>query len=152
MNWTPEGISPWLSSFSSCMPSGCLEKWLCCKKHTSNNLDYRYIDVCDMPIYDRDRYTDIYSALFFHFRFIQSYLIHLPHFFYLFIYLFIYLLIYLFYVMIFTFSIIADLQCCVNFYCTAQWPSCTCIYILFFKLSSIMFYHKRLDILPCVIQ
>ena len=52
---------------------------------------------------------------------------------------------------------IVDLQCCVNFYCTAQWPSPThiytwiYIYILFLILSSIMFYPRRLDIVPYAI-
>ena len=39
-----------------------------------------------------------------------------------------------------------DLQCSVNFYCTAKWPSHTCIYILFLTLSCIMFHCKWLDI------
>jgi len=50
---------------------------------------------------------------------------------------------------VFSFFIIVDLQCSVNFCCTAKWPSNTCIYILLFSLSSIMFHHKWLDIIPC---
>ena len=52
----------------------------------------------------------------------------------------------------FYFSIIVSLQCSVNFYCTAEEPSHTYTYILFLTLSSIMFHHKWLDIVPCGIQ
>ena len=70
----------------------------------------------------------------------------------------------------FYFSIIVDVQCSVNFYCTAKWPShtyiyicmyvciyiymcvCVCIYILFLTLCSIMFHHKWPNIVPCAIQ
>ena len=48
--------------------------------------------------------------------------------------------------------IIVDLQCSINFCCRAKWPSYTCIYILFLTLSSIMFHHKWLDIVPCAVQ
>ena len=50
--------------------------------------------------------------------------------------------------------IIVDLQCSINFCCKAKWPSYTYIYIyiLFLILSSIMFHHKWLDIIPCAIQ
>ena len=57
------------------------------------------------------------------------------------------------------FSIIVDLQCPVNFYCTAkvtQLSVCVCVYIythiFFLILSSIMFYYKGLDIIPCAIE
>ena len=50
------------------------------------------------------------------------------------------------------FFIIVDLQCSVNFCCTAKWPSYTYTYILFLTLSPIMCYHKWLDIVPCAIQ
>ena len=43
-------------------------------------------------------------------------------------------------------------HCSVNFCCTAKWPCHTSIRILFLILSSITFYHKGLDIVPCVIQ
>ena len=60
----------------------------------------------------------------------------------------------LFLYMIFIFSIIVDLLCSVNFYCTAKWTSHTHthIYILFLTLPSIMFHHNWVDIVPCVIQ
>ena len=60
--------------------------------------------------------------------------------------------------MIFIFSIIVYLQCCINFYCTAKWPSFIYIYIytytytLFLILSSTMFHHKWLEIVPCATQ
>ena len=44
------------------------------------------------------------------------------------------------------FSIVVDLQCSVSFCCTAAWPH------LFLTLSSIMFHHKWLGIVPCAIQ
>ena len=52
------------------------------------------------------------------------------------------------------FLILVDLQCSVNFCCTAKWPSHTYIYIhiLFLTLSSIIFHHKWLDIVPCAVQ
>ena len=59
------------------------------------------------------------------------------------------------YIFIFLFKkifIIVDLQCCVTFRRTAKWPSYSFIYILFFTLSSIMFHHKWLDMVPCAIQ
>ena len=40
------------------------------------------------------------------------------------------------------FSIIVDLQCSVNFYCTAEWPSCTYVCILFLTSSLTMSHHK----------
>ena len=42
--------------------------------------------------------------------------------------------------------IIVDLQCYINFCCTAKWPSHISIYMLFFTLSSIVFHHKWWDI------
>ena len=75
-----------------------------------------------------------------------------------------------FYFMIFNFSVVFDLQCSVNFYCTAKWPShtyiyiyniymhdiyiyiCVYIYILFLTLSSIRCHHKWLDIVPRATQ
>ena len=58
-----------------------------------------------------------------------------------------------FLLVIFIFSIIVGIQCSVDFYCTAKWPSHTyiCI-ILFLILSSIMFHHKWLDRVPCAVQ
>ena len=50
------------------------------------------------------------------------------------------------------FSIIVGLQCPLNFYCIAKWPSHTYVYILFLTLSSIMFHCKWLDRVPCAIQ
>ena len=47
------------------------------------------------------------------------------------------------------FFIIVDLQCSVNFCFIAKKPSYTNIYILFLTLSSILFHHKCLDIVPC---
>ena len=45
-------------------------------------------------------------------------------------------------------KIIVDLQCYINFCHTQSY-----IYTHFFLiLSSIMFYHKRMDIVPCAIQ
>ena len=56
----------------------------------------------------------------------------------------------IFYFMILIFSIIIDLQCSVI--STVQ-QSDPVIYIFFFlTLSSIMFYPKKLDIVPCAIQ
>ena len=55
-------------------------------------------------------------------------------------------------VFVFLFFTIVDLQCSVNFYWTEKWPSPTYVYILFLTLSSIMFHHKWLDIVPCAIQ
>ena len=40
------------------------------------------------------------------------------------------------------FFITVDLQCSVNFCCTAKWPSHTYIYMLFQTLSSFVFHHK----------
>ena len=46
--------------------------------------------------------------------------------------------------MIFIFSVITGLQCSVNFYWTAKWPSHTYVYILFLTSSSVIFHHKWL--------
>ena len=46
------------------------------------------------------------------------------------------------------FLIIVDLQYSVNFCYTAKWPSYTFIYILCFTVSSIVFHHEWLDIVP----
>ena len=61
-----------------------------------------------------------------------------------FLWLLIVLCLFFFLKMIFIFSIIAGLQCSVNFYCTAKWPSHTHTYILFLTLSSIMLHHKKI--------
>ena len=58
------------------------------------------------------------------------------------------------------FSLIVDLQCSVNFFCIAKWPSHICVWlsfsfshiILFLTLSSIMFHHKWLGRVPCAMQ
>ena len=47
---------------------------------------------------------------------------------------------------------VVDLQCWATFCCTAKWPCHTYIHILFLTLSSITFYHKRLDVVPCARQ
>ena len=52
----------------------------------------------------------------------------------------------------FNLFILVDVQCSVNFCCRAKWPSHTSIYILFFTLSSIIFCHKWLGIVPCAIE
>ena len=58
-----------------------------------------------------------------------------------------------FLLMIFIFSIIVGLQCSVNFLLYSKvTQSHTYIYILFLTVSSIIFPHKWLDIVPCVIQ
>jgi len=55
--------------------------------------------------------------------------------------------------MIFIFSIIAGLQCSVNFLLYSKvTQSHVHIYILFLTLSSIMLYHQWLDIAPSAIQ
>ena len=41
-----------------------------------------------------------------------------------------------------------NLQCSVNYCCTAKWPSYTYTYTPFVILSSITFYYKWLDIVP----
>ena len=43
---------------------------------------------------------------------------------------------------------IVDLQCCVNFWCTAKWFSYTYIYIFSFIFFSIMVYYRILNIVP----
>ena len=66
---------------------------------------------------------------------------------------FIFYFILFFKIFLFFFFAIVDLQCSVNFCCTAKWPSHThthtYIYTLFLTLSSIMFHYKWLDIVPC---
>ena len=51
---------------------------------------------------------------------------------------------------------VADLQCCVNFYCRAKGFSDTYIYIyiytFFFIFFSIMVYHRVLNIVPRAVQ
>ena len=47
---------------------------------------------------------------------------------------------------------IVDLQCCANFCCIASDQSHIDIYVPFLILSSVMIYHKRLDIVPCAMQ
>ena len=54
-----------------------------------------------------------------------------------------------FYFFIFYWSIV-DLQCCVNFCCTAVIQ--LYMYIFFFILFSIMVYHRILNTVPCAIQ
>ena len=51
-----------------------------------------------------------------------------------------------------SFFIIVDLECSVNFYCMVKWPSYTYVYIFFLTLTSIMFHHKKLDVIPCAMQ
>ena len=48
--------------------------------------------------------------------------------------------------------IVADLQCCVNFCCTAKWSSHTYIYTFFFIFFSIRVCHRILNIVLCAIQ
>ena len=45
---------------------------------------------------------------------------------------------------------VADLQCCVNFYCRAKGFSDT--HTFFFIVFSIMVYHRVLNIVPCAVQ
>ena len=45
-----------------------------------------------------------------------------------------------------------DLQCCVSFWCTAEWLSYTSIYALFFIFFSITVYHRILTIAPRALQ
>ena len=48
---------------------------------------------------------------------------------------------------------ISDLQCCINFYCTAKWISYMCTYILFlFGFPSHLDHHRALSKLSCDIQ
>ena len=47
---------------------------------------------------------------------------------------------------------IVDLQCRVNFCCTAKWSSYTYTYTFFFTFFSIMVYHRILNIVPDTIQ
>ena len=47
---------------------------------------------------------------------------------------------------------VADLQCCVNFYCRAKGFSDTYIYTFFFIFFSIMVYHRVLNIVPPAVQ
>ena len=53
-----------------------------------------------------------------------------------------------------SFSIVVDLKCSVNFCCTAKWSGhkYTHTHIVFLTLSSSMFHHKCLVIVPCAIQ
>ena len=54
--------------------------------------------------------------------------------------------------LLFKFFIVVDLQYPVNLCHIEKLPSCTYKYILFLILSSVMFHHKRLDMVPCAIQ
>jgi len=45
-----------------------------------------------------------------------------------------------------------DLQCCVNFWCTAEWLSYTQVYTFLFIFFSTIVYPKILNIVPCAIQ
>ena len=56
------------------------------------------------------------------------------------------------YLLLLKFFIIVDLWCSINFCCTAKWPTYIYLYILFLTLSSTMFHHKWLHIVPCTIQ
>ena len=47
---------------------------------------------------------------------------------------------------------IVDLQCCINFWCTAEWFSCSYIYIFFLVFFSIVVCQRVLNIVPCAIQ
>ena len=42
-----------------------------------------------------------------------------------------------------------DLQCCINFCCTAKWFHFTYVYIFFFIFFSILVYHRNLNIVLC---
>ena len=59
-----------------------------------------------------------------------------------------------YFLMIFIFSIVVGLKCSGQFSTVQQSDPVTYayVYILFLTLSSIMFYHKWLDIIPCAIQ
>ena len=55
--------------------------------------------------------------------------------------------------MIFILSIILDVECSVNYSCSATWPSRTYIHTFFFLTSSsIVFHQKWLDVIPCTVQ
>ena len=47
---------------------------------------------------------------------------------------------------------IVDLQCYINFCCTAKWLSYTYLYTFFFIFLSMMVYHRILNIVPCATQ
>ena len=53
-----------------------------------------------------------------------------------FLFFHLFILIYFFFFMIFIFSSIVDLQCSVNFYCTAKWPSQAYVYVYVYILFS----------------
>ena len=46
---------------------------------------------------------------------------------------------------------IVDLQCCVNFFCTAWWLSYACVYTFFFILFCIMVYLRILGTVFCTV-
>ena len=60
---------------------------------------------------------------------------------------------FLIFLMIFIFSVLAGLQCSVNFLLYSKvTQSHIQVYILFLTLSSMMFHHQCLDIVPCAVQ